>query len=67
MHSTALRFIPDLAMHHPVLPVLNLPKESCRRVRIEKRFEESRLEKVFNEPERLQRPFILRQAQYERK
>jgi hypothetical protein len=39
--------------------VLSLPKEACRRVRIKERFEESRLEKVFNEPERPKRPFVL--------
>jgi hypothetical protein len=47
------------------LPVLSLTKEACRRVRIEKRFEERvRIEKTIYG---LERPFLLRQAQYERK
>jgi hypothetical protein len=45
--------------------VLSLSKEACRRVRIEKRFEERiGIGKTIHD---LERPFILRQAQYERK
>jgi hypothetical protein len=46
-------------------PVLSLSKEAYRRVRIEKRFEERiRIGKTIHD---LERPFLLRQAQYERK
>jgi hypothetical protein len=49
----------------PVLPVLSLSKEAYRRVRIEKPFEERiRIEKTIYG---LERPFILRQAQHERR